>query len=104
MDKAATLATARFDPAALLAGFSGTLVIDEVQGAPELYLALKETVDQERRPVPFFADQFGQCAVVAAAGRIAGRIVGRIAGWTHGNRDALAFFVRRIGRPTRNVD
>ena len=53
LDNAATLAAARFDPTSLLTGFSGTLVIDEVQRAPELYLALKETVDQDRRPGRF---------------------------------------------------
>lgn len=53
LDNAATLSAARFDPAALLTGFTGTLIIDEVQRAPELYLALKETVDQDRRPGRF---------------------------------------------------
>lgn len=35
-------------------------IIDEVQRAPELLLALKLSIDQNRRPGRFFADWFGK--------------------------------------------
>ena len=54
LDDAATLASARFDPAAFVSQASpGCLVIDEVQRAPELILAVKAAVDRDRRPGRF---------------------------------------------------
>ena len=53
LDDAAVLAAARDDPTGFLAGFDGPLVIDEVQRAPELFLAIKRTVDRNRIPGRF---------------------------------------------------
>ena len=47
------MAAARTDPAELLAGLEGAVVLDEVQRAPDLFLALKATVDRDRRPGRF---------------------------------------------------
>jgi len=53
LDSAITLAAARSDPEGFLAGFSGLTLIDEVQRAPQLFLALKLVVDRGRRPGMF---------------------------------------------------
>jgi len=45
--------TAQADPAGFLAGFDGPVLIDEVQRAPELILAIKQVVDREQRPGQF---------------------------------------------------
>ena len=48
LDEAAVLAAAREDPAAFLAGIDGSIAIDEIQRAPELFLAIKAEVDRKR--------------------------------------------------------
>lgn len=54
LDDADTLAAARSDPTAFVAAADGCpLVIDEVQRAPELLLAIKASVDRDRRPGRF---------------------------------------------------
>ena len=53
LDDATTLAAARNDPPGFLAGFEGPVVIDEIQRAPELFLAIKAQVDRDRRPGRF---------------------------------------------------
>src|SRR3989344_1901610 len=53
LDDATTLAAARNDPQGFLAGFEGPVVIDEIQRAPELFLAIKAQVDRDRRPGRF---------------------------------------------------
>src|SRR3990167_9117395 len=53
LDDATTLAAARNDPQGFLAGFVGPVVIDEIQRAPELFLAIKTQVDRDRRPGRF---------------------------------------------------
>src|SRR3989338_1259468 len=53
LDDATTLAAARSDPEGFLAGFEGPIVIDEIQRAPELFLAIKAQVDRDRRPGRF---------------------------------------------------
>ncbi len=53
LDDATTLAAARSDPQGFLAGFEGPVVIDEIQRAPELFLAIKAQVDRDRRPGRF---------------------------------------------------
>lgn len=42
------LAAAKHDPAEFIAGLDGNIVIDEVQRAPELFLAIKAEVDRNR--------------------------------------------------------
>ena len=52
LDDGATLLSAREDPAGLVRGLD-TAVIDEVQRAPGLMLAIKQAVDNDRRPGRF---------------------------------------------------
>ncbi|HZS46167.1 MAG TPA: ATP-binding protein [Blastocatellia bacterium] len=49
LDDAAVLTAAQSDPAGFLEGLDGNIVIDEVQRAPELFLAIKADVDRQRR-------------------------------------------------------
>jgi predicted AAA+ superfamily ATPase len=51
-DDAETLAAARGDPKAFLR-HEGTLVLDEIQLAPDLYRSIKAAVDRDRRPGRF---------------------------------------------------
>lgn len=53
LDEAPVLSAAKDDPAGFLAGLDGPVVIDEVQRAPELFLAIKVEVDRNRRPGRF---------------------------------------------------
>lgn len=53
LDNAVMLAAAREDPAAFLAGIEGPVAIDEIQRAPELFLAIKAEVDRNRQPGRF---------------------------------------------------
>jgi predicted AAA+ superfamily ATPase len=53
LDDLTVLAAARADPAGFLAGFAQPLVLDEVQRAPELLLAIKAAVDRRRTPGRF---------------------------------------------------
>lgn len=53
LDDMATLAAARGDPLAFARQSATTLVVDEVQKVPELFPAIKQVVDEERRPGRF---------------------------------------------------
>ncbi len=53
LDDAATLAAARADPSGFIAGLEGPVVLDEVQGAPALFPAIKIAVDRRRIPGRF---------------------------------------------------
>jgi predicted AAA+ superfamily ATPase len=48
LDDYTTLAAARSDPAGFIAALAGPVVIDEIQRAPELFLAIKVAVDRDR--------------------------------------------------------
>ena len=50
LDDATALAAAKHDPAGFLAGLGESTVIDEIQRAPELFMAIKADVDRNRRP------------------------------------------------------
>src|SRR5690606_12964038 len=50
LDDATTLAAIGHDPEGFLAGIDGTVVLDEVQRVPELFLAIKAATDRDRRP------------------------------------------------------
>lgn len=52
-DDAGVLAAARSDPSGFLAGLDQPVILDEVQRAPELFLALKLAVDRNRQPGRF---------------------------------------------------
>lgn len=53
LDTAAVRAAAQADPEGFIAGLDGPAVIDEVQRAPALALAIKATVDADRRAGQF---------------------------------------------------
>ncbi len=53
LDDATVLAAISRDPAGFLAGLDGPVVLDEVQRAPELFLAIKASVDRDRSPGRF---------------------------------------------------
>ena len=52
-DDATVLAAARQDPSGFLSGLETPVILDEVQRAPELFLAIKAAVDRRRRPGQF---------------------------------------------------
>ena len=52
-DDAAVLAAAKENPPAFIRGFDGSVVLDEVQRAPEIFSAIKLVVDEDRRPGRF---------------------------------------------------
>lgn len=54
LDDAGVLAAARSDPAGFLAGVGRPVILDEVQRAPELFLAMKSEVDRDRHAGSFF--------------------------------------------------
>ena len=53
LDDATSLAAAKHDPAGFISGLGGPVVIDEIQRAPELFIAIKANVDLDRRPGRF---------------------------------------------------
>ena len=53
LDDAGVLAAARGDPSGFIDGLEGPVVLDEVQRAPELFLAIKASVDRDRKPGRF---------------------------------------------------
>lgn len=53
LDDAVVLAACKEDPQAFVDGLDGPVILDEVQRAPELLLALKRAVDRERVPGRF---------------------------------------------------
>jgi predicted AAA+ superfamily ATPase len=53
LDDNTVLGAARSDPSGFVAGLSGNTVIDEAQLAPELFPAIKASVDRDRRPGRF---------------------------------------------------
>jgi predicted AAA+ superfamily ATPase len=53
LDNAVTLSAAESDPAGFIAGLDGPAIIDEVQRAPGLALAVKSAVDADRKPGQF---------------------------------------------------
>lgn len=52
-DDASVLAAARGDPDGFIAGLEGPVVLDEIQRAPELFRAIKASVDRQRKPGRF---------------------------------------------------
>ncbi len=53
LDDHATLAAVKNDSSGFVAGLNGAVTLDEVQRAPELFLAIKAAVDRDRRPGRF---------------------------------------------------
>lgn len=53
LDDATSLAAAKHDPDGFISGLGGPAIIDEIQRAPELFMAIKAAVDLDRRPGKF---------------------------------------------------
>ena len=75
LDDAPVLAAARADPVGFVAGLQGDVALDEVQRAPELLLAIKASVDRDRRPGRFLLTG---SANVLTLPRVADALTGRI--------------------------
>lgn len=107
LDDWRVLGFAREDPAGFLRSYPGAIVIDEVQRAPELLLAMKAEIDRDRRPgrflltgsanvltVPKVADSLaGRMEIVDLLPLAEGERSGRSADW-------LAELFVREARPT----
>jgi hypothetical protein len=75
LDRGTNLTAARDDPAAFIDADARTLVIDEVQRAPGLLLAIKASVDEDRRPGRFVLTG---SADVLSLPRVADTLAGRM--------------------------
>jgi predicted AAA+ superfamily ATPase len=75
LDDAAVLSAADADPAGFVAGLDGPVILDEVQRAPGLFLAIKAAVDRDRRPGRFLLTG---SADVLLLPRLADALVGRV--------------------------
>lgn len=74
LDDESTLLAARRDPTGLIRDLDGA-VIDEVQRAPELLLAIKKSVDEDRRPGRFLlTGSANLMALPTVADSLAGRM------------------------------
>jgi len=69
LDNQPTLAAARSDPVAFIRGLDRA-VIDEVQRAPDLLLAIKQSVDEDRRPGRFLLTGSVKTIHESLAGRV----------------------------------
>lgn len=74
LDDPATLAAARSDPVAFIRDLD-RVIIDEVQRAPSVLLAIKRTVDEDRRPGRFLLTGSADLSTIATVREsLAGRI------------------------------
>ncbi|MBV1702866.1 MAG: ATP-binding protein [Hyphomicrobiales bacterium] len=74
LDDTATLKAAKDDPVSFIRGVD-KIVIDEIQRAPELILAIKEVVDRDQRPGRFLLTGSANLATLpAVADSLAGRL------------------------------
>jgi len=107
LDDATILAAAGGDPKGFIGGFDGPVVLDEVQRAPGLALAIKAAVDADRRPGRFLLTGSANPLVLPRfADSLAGRMElhtlwplsqGEMAGRSEGFIDAL--FDKRFALP-----
>lgn len=72
LDDAGVLAAAHVDPVGFIGRFSGPVVLDEIQRAPELLLAIKASVDRNRRRGRFLLT--GSANVLFLPRTLAGRM------------------------------
>lgn len=78
LDDAPTLLAARENPQGLIRGFD-SMVIDEIQRAPGLLLAIKQSVDEERRPGRFLLTGSANLITLPlVADSLAGRIESQV--------------------------
>lgn len=75
LDDAVVLNAAKSDPAGFINGLAGPVTLDEVQRAPELFLAIKAAVDRDRKPGRFLLT--GSADVLLLPG-IADSLAGRV--------------------------
>ena len=75
LDDAVVLNAAKSDPAGFINGLAGPVTLDEVQRAPELFLAIKAAVDRNRQPGRFLLT--GSADVLLLPG-IADSLAGRV--------------------------
>ncbi len=75
LDDAATLTAIKADPGGFVLDLEGPITIDEVQRVPELFLAIKQAVDRDRRPGRFLLTGSANALFVPrAADSLAGRM------------------------------
>lgn len=75
LDDAVVLNAAKSDPAGFINGLAGPVTLDEIQRAPELFLAIKAAVDRSRQPGRFLLT--GSADVLLLPG-IADSLAGRV--------------------------
>lgn len=75
LDDAVVVNAAKSDPAGFINGLAGPVTLDEVQRAPELFLAIKAAVDRDRQPGRFLLT--GSADVLLLPG-IADSLAGRV--------------------------
>lgn len=75
LDDAAVFSAARRDPEGFVAGLPEAVVLDEVQRAPQLLLAVKASIDRDRRPGRYLITGSADVLVVPQVGEaLAGRV------------------------------
>lgn len=75
LDDARVLSAAAADPQGFIDGLDGPVVLDEVQRAPDLFLAIKRVVDRDRQPGRFLLTGSANVLLVP---RLAESLVGRL--------------------------
>lgn len=102
LDDAAVLAAATTDPTAFVSGLVGPVVLDEIQRAPDLLLAVKASVDRDRAAGRFLLTGSAQLmALPRLADTLAGRIeVLTLRPFTQGEIQGVAeTFIERLFSP-----
>jgi len=75
LDNLGTLDAAQRDPVALIENANGSLIIDEIQRAPDLLLAIKAAIDRDRRPGRFILTGSAQVMLLPTVSEsLAGRV------------------------------
>ncbi|MDR1935881.1 MAG: ATP-binding protein [Candidatus Accumulibacter sp.] len=75
LDDNTVLSAARSDPAGFIAGLDGPVALDEIQRAPEMFLAIKAAVDRERTAGRFLLTGSANVMLMPAlADSLAGRM------------------------------
>lgn len=75
LDDAALLGAATSDPTGFVTDLKGPVIIDEVQRAPDLFLAIKASVDRDRRPGRFLLTGSAQVLMLP---RLSESLAGRV--------------------------
>jgi uncharacterized protein len=75
LDDAATLAAAQSDPDGFIGGLPERVILDEVQRVPELFRAIKQSVDARRKPGRFLLTGSAQALVLP---KLSESLVGRM--------------------------